>query len=134
MDNSEAAPRNRRRAWYVTAGVLVVVHGLIHLMGVVLLLELGEPGDLTYAAARPEPGTALGIGFAALWALATVLFVWAGFQLIRGGRWSALIVVASVISLFAIGAMVTAAPIGAVISGSTLVIGLWCLNRERTDR
>src|SRR5690606_2583961 len=82
-------------------GIALIIHGLIHLMGVALLLELAEPGDLTYAMARPEPGTMLGIGFAVLWALATVLFVISGYQVMRGGRWTALVIAASIFSLIA---------------------------------
>lgn len=106
-------------------GVALIVHGLIHLMGVALLLELAEPGNLTYAMARPEPATMLGIGFAVLWALATVLFVLAGYQVIRGGRWPALVIAASIFSLIAVGAIATAAPIGLAISALTLLAGTW---------
>ncbi len=106
-------------------GIALIIHGLIHLMGVALLLELAEPGDLTYAMARPEPGTMLGIGFAVLWALATVLFVISGYQVMRGGRWTALVIAASIFSLIAVGAMATAAPIGLVISTLTLLVATW---------
>lgn len=130
-----AITEERPTPWFRwPVGLILVIHGLVHIMGVVLLLELAEPGDLTYAVARPEPGTALGVGFAILWGLAAVLFVISGYQMIRGDHWSALVVVASLISLVAVGAMVTAAPIGAVISALTLVIGLWYAIRDRSPR
>ncbi len=112
-------------------GIALSVHGLIHLMGVVLLLELGEPGDLTYAAARPQPGTALAWLFAALWALGAVLFIVAGVQVMRRRVWVSTLVAASLVSLIAIGTMAESAPIGLVISAFTLVVGLWASSRRR---
>lgn len=112
-------------------GIALSIHGLIHLMGVALLLELGEPGDLTYAAARPEPGTALAWLFAALWALGAILFIVAGFQVMREGSWVPTVVAASLVSLIAIGTMAESAPIGLVISALTLVVGLWFSSRRR---
>lgn len=112
----------------------MVVHGLIHIMGVVLLLEWGEPGDLTYAVAWPEPGTALAVLFAAVWGLSTILFFAAGYQLLSRGRWSWLAVAAAAVSLLAVGPMVAAAPLGAVLSVLILGAALWNLTRRPRHR
>ncbi len=112
-------------------GVALSVHGLLHLMGVALLLELGEPGDLTYAVARPQPGTPIALLFAALWGLGATLFIVAGIQAIRKRSWAHTAIAASLVSLVAIGAMAEAAPIGLFISVLTLVVGLWLAYRHR---
>lgn len=112
-------------------GIALFVHGLVHLMGVALLLELGEPGDLTYAAARPRPGTTLALLFAGMWALGAILFILAGYQVIRQQSWVPTVVAASIVSLIAIGTMAESAPIGLLISALTLVVGLWFSSRHR---
>lgn len=117
------------------AGLALVLHGLIHGMGVALLLRLAEPGDLTYAVARPEPGTSLAVVFAILWALAGASFLVAGSHLIRGRRGSRTLVAASVLSLIAVGGMATVAPIGVAVSALTLSVGVWLtFRRQAPDR
>ena len=68
----------------IAAVALIAVHGLVHLMGVSLLWKLGEPGQLRYADAVPEPGTAAAYLVGGLWLAAAVLFVAAGVLLAAG--------------------------------------------------
>lgn len=99
----------------------MMLHGLVHLMGVMLLLRLEEPGDLTYEMASPEPGTTLGVVFAGLWLMACVLFVAAGWTVIRGHASARLVATASVVSLIAIAPMAATAPAGILLSAVFLV-------------
>ena len=59
------------------------VHGLVHLMGVALLLQFAEPGDLSYADARPEVETTLAVVFALFWAVACSSEGWRPYRLSR---------------------------------------------------
>jgi hypothetical protein len=111
-------------------GLVLFVHGAIHLMGVVLLLELGEPGELTYADAWPEPGTALAVLFAILWARAAVLFAYGGFQMIRDRVLLWPVAIAAVVSVAAIAPVFSAAPAGLVLSVLAL-LGALVYGRRR---
>jgi len=135
MQSREGSPNAYGpRLVFALVGIALAIHGAIHAMGVMLLLELGEPGDLTYAVARPEPGTTLAVLFAALWALAAALFVAAGFLVFRGRPRVWMVVVASVASLAAIAPMAAAAPVGFAISLVTLTVGTWYSRRTSTLR
>lgn len=104
-------------------GLFLLVHGVVHLMGAVLLLELGEPGELTYAVARPEAGSVLAVLFAGLWSVAMALFIVAGLQVLRGRGWSAWLIAASACSIVAIAPMMSAAPVGMIVSLVALLTG-----------
>jgi hypothetical protein len=54
-------------------------------MGVSLLWQLGEPGQLRYADAVPEAGSAAAYAVGGLWLLAAVLFMAAGVLLAAAG-------------------------------------------------
>lgn len=111
-------------------GLVLFVHGAIHLMGVMLLLEWGEPGELTYADAWPEPGTALAVLFALLWATVAVLFAYGGFRVIRGQVLIWPIAIAAVVSIVVIAPVVSAAPAGLILSVLAL-IGALVYGRRR---
>lgn len=129
----EESVSSSSRSVLALTGLALVLHGLIHVMGVALLLELGEPGDLTYAVARPEPGSALAIVFAGMWALAAVLFAFAGYLVLRGRPRVWPVLTASVVSLVAIAPMAAAAPVGLVLSAVALALGLWLARRPAGD-
>ncbi len=112
-------------------GLFLLVHGVVHLMGAVLLLELGEPGELTYAVARPEAGSVLAVLFAGLWSVAMALFIVAGLQVLRGRGWSAWLIAASACSIVAIAPMMSAAPVGMIVSLVALLTGVWAAWRTR---
>ena len=99
-------------------------------MGVVLLLEWGEPGELTYADAWPEPGPALAVLFALLWATVAVLFAYGGFRVIRGQVLIWPIAIAAVVSIVVIAPVVSAAPAGLILSVLAL-IGALVYGRRR---
>jgi hypothetical protein len=82
-------------------GALVLaVHGLVHLMGVALLWRWGEPGELRYADAHPEAGSAAGIAVGGIWLVAVVLFLLtAGLLAGRRPAWRPVGLLASLVSI-----------------------------------
>jgi hypothetical protein len=76
------------RAVVPAAAIVMAAHGLVHLIGMILLWKLGQPGQLRYADAFPAPGTGPGYLAGALWLAAAVLFVLAAALLMTGrGGW-----------------------------------------------
>lgn len=71
-------------AWMmrITATAVLVVHGLIHVIGFMLLWRIAQLGQLRYAGMHPTPGTAAGIAVGAVWLVAAVLFTTTGVLLI----------------------------------------------------
>ena len=84
--------RGRRMSWTtILAAVVLVAHGLIHLMGTMVYLRLGEITGFAYKTTllggRWDLGAA-GIGvFGALWAVAGVGFIVAAIGLLTGSSW-----------------------------------------------
>lgn len=75
----------------VLAAVILVAHGLIHLMGTTVYLRLGEITGFAYKTTllggRWDLG-AVGIGvFGALWAVAAVGFIVAAIGMLTGSSW-----------------------------------------------
>jgi hypothetical protein len=90
--------------WVVAAGILVVVHGLIHLMGTTVYMELGTveglPYKTTLLGGRWELGAEGIRRFGALWLVPAVGFALAGTALIAGWSWpTSLLVILTVFSL-----------------------------------
>lgn len=116
-------------------GLVLIGHGLIHLMGVVLLLRVAEPADLTYAAAWPAAGSAPAALFAVLWAVAAALFVLAGVRMVRNRPWRAVALAGAVVSIIVIAPMAPAAPAGLVVSALALAFAVWIgLGRRRSRK
>lgn len=59
----------------IVVALVLIGHELIHVMGFVLFLRLGEPGDLRYSGALPEPGTLAGTAAGILWLAAAGTFL-----------------------------------------------------------
>ena len=75
----------------ILAAVVLVAHGLIHLMGTTVYLRLGEIKGFAYKTTllggRWDIGAA-GIGvFGALWAIAAVGFIVAAIGMLTGSSW-----------------------------------------------
>jgi hypothetical protein len=70
-------------------GAFVVgLHGVIHVVGFLLLWELAEVGEFTYDMATPDAGTTAGRIVGAAWLVAAVLFVATAIEVWRGSdRW-----------------------------------------------
>ncbi len=59
----------------MVAAVVLVVHGLVHLMGVALLWRWGQPGGLRYADVHPEAGSTAATIVGVVWLVALLLFL-----------------------------------------------------------
>jgi len=126
-DRSPTAHRDAAPATTVVTGPLrwplaavMVVHGLIHAMGVAVLFELGEPGDLTYADSVLEPGSAPALAAGTAWALAGLAFLVAGALLVaRAPAWWPVAVAAAIVSL---PLMFTAVPAPAGVVANVVIL------------
>lgn len=126
-------PLLRAATWPVA--VLLVGHGLIHLMGVALQWRLAEVGELRYAEAVPAPGSPAGLAAGAFWLVAAVLFVAAGVLLVRQrSSWGVLALAGAVVSAVVIGLHPAPAITGLVVDALVvvLVVGTWIA--ARTNR
>ncbi len=59
------SPGGVQRMLRTLAAVVLLIHGLVHLMGVALLWRWGQPGELRYDHVHPAPGTTAGTSPAA---------------------------------------------------------------------
>jgi hypothetical protein len=89
-------------------------------MGVSLLCQLGEPGQLRYAV--PVPGTAAAEVVGGLWLLAAVLFVTAAILLVTGRAWRLAALAGVVVSAPVIGLAPGQAAAGLAVDGLVLVL------------
>lgn len=107
-------------------GVLLVLHGLVHLLGAVLAARLFEPGNFVYDDVWPAAGSWPGRLAAVGWVVVAAGLVVAGVRLANRydvKRWSLLWpLVGSVILCVA---SAPAALFGAVVSGGLLVALVW---------
>lgn len=112
--------------------LLLLLHGLVHLMGVALTWKLGEPGALRYEDVTLEPGSlpalALGVG----WLVATALFVVGAFAALR--HWVTAPVVwfaGAVVSLPVVAATVpSSAQAGVGVNVVVAAVAGWWLFRD----
>lgn len=88
----ESSPRPWRRPasepaggsiWGLVMAPLIVIHGLMHVTGFVVLWDLGRPANLIYAEASPTPGTVAGRLAGVGWLLAGGLLVAGATMLLR---------------------------------------------------
>lgn len=89
--------------------IILVLHGLIHLMGTLTYMKLGTVEGLTYKTTllggRWDLG-ASGISvYGALWAVATVGFVLAAIALLAGADWWRLVLAGTAIFSLALTAL-----------------------------
>lgn len=66
----------------VLVAVVLIGHGLIHLMGMFLAWGLGQPGDLRYTDLPTGPGSGPALVLGGLWLLACLSLVAAGIALV----------------------------------------------------
>lgn len=68
----------------LAVGILIVGHGLLHLIGTSLLWHLEEVGDLHYGDMAPSTPAWIAIFAGAEWLAAAAVFIAAGIALIAG--------------------------------------------------
>ena len=126
---NKTGPKATGQRWI--SGIFLIAHGLVHAMGVVLLMKWGETKELGYADTHPNPATGAGYAFALLWLLATVLFVVAGVLLIqRRASWMMIVLPAAVLSIVAIVPMASSAPLGLLIDVAVIIATVVMLGRR----
>ena len=88
------------RVLRVLAAVVLVVHGLVHLMGVALLWRWGQPGELRYDDVRPEAGSTPAMVVGMAWGVAMLLFLITA-ALLAAGRpaWRPIGILAALVSV-----------------------------------
>ena len=88
----------------VVVAVFLLLHGLVHALGVALLWRIREPGDLHYADTTPEPGSAVGWIAGAGWMLAGALLVASAVGLLLGhSYWRPFATTGAILSAVVIG-------------------------------
>ena len=134
---SARATGNRRgrlcRLAELAGAVALAGHGLIHLIGVALLWQLGETADLAEVDVRPAPGSGWGLAVGGIWMLATALFLTAAVLLLRrSARWWGFAGVAVLASIPVLLPMATATGAGLVIDLAVLaaVLPAWRATRS----
>jgi hypothetical protein len=122
MDELQPGHQAWVRVAVIAAAVVIAAHGLVHLMGVSLLWQLGEPGQLRYADAVPAPGTVAAEVVGGLWLLAAVLFVMAAILLATGRPWRLAALAGVMVSVPVIGLAPGQAVAGLVVDGLILAL------------
>ena len=76
----------------ITAGIILALHGLVHLMGLVAYWPLADIADLPYKTTLFNGAWNLGDGgmrvFSVLWLIAALGFIAAGAGLVTGQGWT----------------------------------------------
>lgn len=88
-----ASPTSSTRPTYgvpiavrLAVGLVIIGHGLLHLIGTSLLWRLGELGDLRFGDMLPSTPPWIGMFAGAEWLAAAAVFVVAGIALIIGSE------------------------------------------------
>ncbi|RYV52948.1 hypothetical protein [Pengzhenrongella frigida] len=100
-------------------------HGLMHLVGVVLLWRLGEPGWLRFADVSPTPGSPAGLAVGVLCLVAAAAFVAAAAGvLLDRDWWHRVLLGAVVVSCGALLPSASSAAAGLVVDWIALVVAI----------
>ena len=112
------------RTWLrVAGGALLVLHGVIHTVGFLLLWRIAELGEFTYDMATPDAGTWPGRFVGAAWLAAAALFVVAGLLLTVGRpSWRAPTLAGVIVSIPALLVDIGDAPAGLIVDAVLLVV------------
>jgi hypothetical protein len=128
----------------IIAAIVLVLHGLIHLMGTVTYMKLGSVEGLTYKPTVLDGYWGLGEAginlFGGLWAVAAAVFLVASFAMLVGwDRWRSALAGATILSLvltaldwntaFA-GVILNIVILAVVAFGPSMANRLYCLNYE----
>lgn len=134
---SARAVGHRRSRLYrlaqLAGAVALAGHGLIHLIGVALLWQLGETAGLALGDVRPTPGSGWGLAVGGVWLLVTALFLTAAVLLLRrSARWWVFAGVAVVASVPVLLPMAAATGAGLVVDLAVLaaVVPAWRATRS----
>lgn len=111
-------PAVESRRWGRRLGVgVVVLHGVVHVAGFLLLWQIAEVGEFTYDMATPDAGTVAGRIVGVAWLVAALVFVAAGAELAMGrARWRGAAIAGCVVSTPALLVDVGDAWVGLVVN------------------
>ncbi len=119
--------------WRIMLAVIIVLHGLVHIMGVVSYLKLGEVQGLPYKTTVLDGRVNLGnsgIGvYGALWGVAALGFIAAAIGILLNSSWYLpLLTVATVFSLLLTVLDFNVAMAGVVVNTALLIL-VWIAPR-----
>jgi hypothetical protein len=107
----------------LAVGVVIVGHGLLHLIGTSLLWRLGQLGDLHYGDMLPSAPPWVTVAAGTQWLAAAAVFTAAGIALIIGrGIWWWLTLGGVILSVPALIMNAQFAAVGIVLDGLLLAI------------
>jgi hypothetical protein len=114
----------------ITAGLVCIIHGLIHLMGTIVYMKLGEVPGFYYKTTLLSSRWDLGVEgirfFGALWIFPAVGFVVIGVSLLVGGNWwQAVLVPVTMFSLVLTGLDLSIAFAGVLLNAAILLLVWW---------
>ena len=123
---TDSAPTKRRsgghRLLRTAAAAVLVVHGLIHLLGVVLLWRWGQPGQLRYDDVTPAAGSLSGMIVGCVWLAAALLFLLTAVLLVAGRpAWRPVGLLAALLSLAVLLPSASIALAGLLVDAAVLV-------------
>lgn len=118
----------------ILAAVVLVAHGLIHLMGTVVYLRLGEITGFAYKTTllggRWDLGAA-GIGvFGALWAVAAIGFIVATIGLLTGSSWWQPVLIAVTIFSLILTALDSSLAFAGIALNIVILIAVFWMRRS----
>lgn len=113
----------------ISAAIVLVLHGLVHLLGTAAYMKLAViqqlPYKTTFFGGRWNLGASGTAVYGALWAVATIGFIAAALGLLAGWSWwRPVLVVVTVFSLILTGLDWGVAYAGVIVNSAILVI-LW---------
>jgi hypothetical protein len=113
--------------YHLIGALVLAAHGAIHLMGFVLLWNVGQPSGLAYADMRPTPGTPGGEAVGLVWLAAALLFLMgASLLATRRPGWDRFTLAGALVSLPALLAVIGTAATGVALDAvivASLIIG-----------
>ncbi|MGY1722211.1 hypothetical protein [Blastococcus sp. SYSU DS0533] len=127
--------RRLMRVLRLVAAVVLMVHGVVHLMGVALLWRWGQPGELRYADVRPEAGSTAAMAVGGAWLIALLLFLVTA-ALLAAGRptWRPVGLLAALVSVAVLLPSASIAWAGLVVDAAVFVgagVTVAAANRNR---
>ena len=135
MKRAYARPRRSRKALRTLAASILVIHGLVHLMGVALLWRWAEPGELRYGDVRPEAGSTAAMVLGGGWLIALLLFLVTAALLATGRpAWRPVGLLAALVSIAVLLPSASMAWAGLVVDAAVLVgvaVTVAAANRSR---
>ncbi len=119
---ARTATSGAHRLLRVPAAAVLAGHGLIHLLGVALLWQWGQPGDLRYDDVSPAAGSLAGIIVGGVWLTATLLFLLTAVLVLMGRpTWRPVGLIAALLSIAVLVPSASIALAGLIVDAAVLI-------------